>query len=85
VPLSVPGIAAGSLLVFILSVGFFIVPALLGGLGDVWIAQLIETQVTALLDWPLAAALALVLLVIVLAMYVVYERVLGVDRLSVST
>jgi len=85
VPLSVPGIAAGSLLVFILSVGFFIVPAMLGGLGDVWIAQLIETQVTALLDWPLAAALALVLLVIVLAMYVVYERVLGVDRLSVST
>lgn len=84
VPLSLPGIAAGSLLVFILSVGFFIVPALLGGLGDVWIAQLIETQVTALLDWPLAAALALVLLVVVLAVYVVYERLLGVDRLSVG-
>lgn len=84
VPLSLPGIAAGCLLVFILSVGFFIVPALLGGLGDVWIAQLIETQVNALLDWPLAAALGVTLLLLVGVMYTIYERLLGLDRLSVG-
>lgn len=84
VPLSLPGIAAGSLLVFILSIGFFIVPALLGGLGDVWIAQLIEAQVNALLDWPLAAALGALLLAVVAVMYTAYERLLGLDRLSVG-
>lgn len=84
VPLSLPGIGAGCLLVFILSVGFFIVPALLGGLRDVWIAQLIETQVNALLDWPLAAALGVTLLAVVGALYLVYERLLGLDRLSVG-
>ncbi len=79
VPLSLPGIAAGCLLVFMLSAGFFIVPALLGGLHDVWMAQLIETEINGLLDWPLASALAVMLLVVVLAMYAVYERLLGLD------
>jgi ABC-type spermidine/putrescine transport system permease subunit I len=85
VPLSLPGIAAGGLLVFMLSIGFFIVPALLGGLRDVWMAQLIEVQINGVLDWPLAAALAVGLLVIVLAMYAVYERLLGVDTLALGS
>ena len=84
VPLSLPGIGAGSLLVFMLSVGFFIVPALLGGLGDVWIAQLIETQINSVLDWHLASALAMTLLAVVLVMYIAYERLLGLDALSMS-
>jgi ABC-type spermidine/putrescine transport system permease subunit I len=82
VPLSLPGIAAGSVLVFILSVGFFIVPALLGGLRDVWISMLIESQVNALLDWHMGSALGVVLLAVVLVLYFAYERLLGVDRLA---
>lgn len=63
-PLSLPGILAGSLLVFIQAIGFYITPALLGGREDVMIAQLIELQVNQLLNWPFAAALATTLLLI---------------------
>lgn len=63
-PLSLPGILAGSLLVFIQSIGFYITPALLGGRKEVMIAQLIEVQVNDLLNWPFASALATSLLII---------------------
>ena len=79
-PLSLPGVGAGCLLVFILALGFYITPALLGGQRDVMISMLIQQQV-ALLKWGLASALALVLLVVALAVYVGFTRVLGVERL----
>jgi ABC-type spermidine/putrescine transport system permease subunit I len=63
-PLSLPGILAGALLVFIQSIGFYITPALLGGSKEVMIAQLIEVQVNDLLNWPFAGALATTLLLI---------------------
>lgn len=81
VPLSLPGIGAGCLLVFILSVGFFITPALLGGPRDVWLSMLIEGQVTQLVDWGFASALAGILFVVILGIFLVYERFLGADRL----
>jgi len=80
-PLSLPGVAAGSLLVFILSLGFFITPALLGGRRDMMIAMLIEQQVNQALNFGLAAALAGVLLVATIVLLVVFERVLGLERL----
>ncbi len=76
-PLSLPGILAGSLLVFILSIGFFVTPALLGGLGDTTFVMLIERQVNKLFNWPLAAAMSIVLLAATMALVVAYNRVLS--------
>lgn len=80
-PLSLPGVAAGGIFVFMLSLGFYITPALLGGGADMTIAVLIERQATKLLNWPLASALASVLLVLSMILYIIYERLLGVDRI----
>jgi ABC-type spermidine/putrescine transport system permease subunit I len=68
-PLTVPGILAGTTLVFVLSLGFFITPAILGGGRVMMIAVLIEQQVRGLSNWPFAAALSAVLLAAALATY----------------
>jgi ABC-type spermidine/putrescine transport system permease subunit I len=75
-PLSLTGVGAGCALVFVLSLGFFITPALLGGGRVIMIAMLIEQQVRELLDWPFAAALSTVLLIITLVIYT------GIARLT---
>jgi putative spermidine/putrescine transport system permease protein len=61
-PLSLPGLLSGSMLVFVMGLGYYITPALLGGPGDVMIAQLIEMQVADFGNWGLAAALSVILL-----------------------
>jgi ABC-type spermidine/putrescine transport system permease subunit I len=63
-PLSMSGIGAGCLLVFILSIGFFITPALLGGLKETMIAQIIEQEIGTTFDWPFAAVLSTILLAV---------------------
>lgn len=78
-PLSLPGVAAGCLLVFILALGFYITPALLGGQKDVMISMLIQQQISQL-KWGFGAALALVLLIMSLGIYGIFTRVLGVER-----
>jgi putative spermidine/putrescine transport system permease protein len=83
-PLSLPGIGAGCLVVFILSLGFYITPALIGGQRDVTISMMIAQQVTTL-NWGFAAALALILLVIALLIYLLFNRILGVERLYGGT
>jgi ABC-type spermidine/putrescine transport system permease subunit I len=83
-PLSLPGVAAGCLLVFILSLGFYITPALLGGQRDVMISMLIQQQVVQL-KWGFGAALGLVLLVLALGFYVIFSRLLGVERVFGTT
>ena len=60
-PLSMPGVAAGTLLVFVLSLGFYITPALVGGPHDMMLSMLIAQQVD-LLNWPYAACLSATLL-----------------------
>jgi ABC-type spermidine/putrescine transport system permease subunit I len=76
-PLSLPGVAAGALLVFIVALGFFITPALLGGPRQMMISNLIEFSVRQVLNWPFAFALANTLLVGTLALYFVYVRIVG--------
>ena len=73
-PLSMPGVTAGVLLVFISAVGFYVTPAVLGGPRQMMIAVLIEQYVTRTLNWPLASALATILLVATTVLYLVYER-----------
>jgi ABC-type spermidine/putrescine transport system permease subunit I len=80
-PLSLPGVASGALLVFIIALGFYITPALLGGVSDVMISNLIDTQINSLLDWEFGSAISVVLLVMALIVFYLYNRFLGLDRL----
>jgi len=80
-PLSFPGIAGGTLLVFILGLGFFITPALMGGPSDMMIAMLIEREVEFTLNWSFASALAVILLLLTLIGFVGYNRIVRLDRL----
>jgi spermidine/putrescine transport system permease protein len=80
-PLSLPGVAAGSLLTFILSFGSYITPALLGSDRAQMIANLIQSQFMESFDWPFGAALSMVLLGLVLILLAVFNRLIGLDRL----
>ena len=75
-PLTLPGVFAGTTLVFVLSLGFFITPALLGGGKVMMIAVLIEQQVQTFLNWGFAAALSAVLLTVTLVVYALLRLVL---------
>ena len=74
VPLSLPGIVAGSLLCFIPIAGEFVIPDLLGGSATLMIGQTLWTEFFANRDWPVASALAVVLLAILLVPIVLYQR-----------
>jgi putative spermidine/putrescine transport system permease protein len=78
-PLTLPGVLSGATLVFVISLGFFITPALLGGGRVLMIGVLIEKQVRQYLDWGLAAALAIIVLAVALAIYAALRRVLKDD------
>lgn len=73
-PLARPGIASGALMVFVMSLGYFVTPALLGGTSNMMIAELIAQQVQSLVNWGMGGALAFVLLVITLALYALQIR-----------
>ncbi len=81
-PQTIPGIAAGTLLVFILAIGYYITPALVGGNDGLLISNLIAGHIQRSLNWSLAAALGTILLVVVLTLYWVYNRLVGVDNLK---
>jgi len=80
-PLSLPGIASGSLLVFLTALGFFITPALLGSPQELMIATLVSQQIREVLDWPFASALVGVLTLFVTTLAVVFSKTLRFDRL----
>jgi putative spermidine/putrescine transport system permease protein len=80
-PLSMPGVGAGCLLVFILALAFYITPALLGGLKDTMIAQIIEQQMKETFDWPFAAALSTILIIVTTTLYVIYNKVMSIERI----
>jgi len=84
-PLSLPGVAAGTLLVFVLSLGFYITPALVGGPRDLMLSMLIAQQVD-LLNWPYAACLSAALLAVTLLLIVAFQRLPGMrDLLRAAT
>jgi putative spermidine/putrescine transport system permease protein len=80
-PLSLHGVLSGSLIVFILAIGFFITPALMGGPSDVMIAMLIEREVELTLNWPVAAVMSLFLLVVTLGLFALYSRFTNLERM----
>jgi putative spermidine/putrescine transport system permease protein len=81
-PLSLPGVTAGCALVFLMAVGFYITPALLGGPGQITIATLIEMMVSDLLNWGFGATLSVVLLTVVGTLFVVFSSLMGLERLT---
>lgn len=83
-PLSLPGLAAGSLLCFVLGAGTYITPMILGGPSSAMFANLVFEAIVTQLNWPLGAALSLVLLVLLGAVVMIYTRYLGIDQIAKS-
>lgn len=83
-PQSVPGIGAGSILVFILAIGYYITPEIVGGTDGVFISNRIAYHISRSLNWGLAAALGTILLVLVLALYWTYDRIVGIDNVKLG-
>ena len=83
-PQTIPGIGAGGLLVFILSIGYYITPALVGGADGQLISNLIAYHMQKSLNWSLAASLAGLLLGGVLLLYWLYDRLIGIDNLKLG-
>ena len=79
-PLSLPGVFAGALITFIIALGFYVTPALVGGPQMLMMATLIGQQATLLLDWPFAGALATVLLILTLLLAFAFRRVLAFSK-----
>jgi putative spermidine/putrescine transport system permease protein len=84
-PLSMPGVAAGALVVFVLSLGFFITPALLGSGRELLITQVIITQIEELMNWGFAGAVSVLLLGATLAVFLLYDQLFGRSALSGAT
>jgi len=83
-PQTLPGVGAGSLLVFILAIGYYITPALVGGESGTLISNMIAYHMQKSLNWGLAAALGTLLLASVLILYGVYNRIVGVDNMKLG-
>ena len=83
-PQSVPGIGAGSILVFILSIGYYITPEIVGGTKGVFISNRIAYHISSSLNWGLAAALGTILLAVVMLLYWAYDRIVGIDNVKLG-
>ena len=83
-PQSVPGISAGAILVFILAIGYYITPALVGGQSGQFIGNMIAYHMQGSLNWGLAAALGVMLLVLVLGIYGIYNRLVGANKVKLG-
>ena len=83
-PQSVPGIGAGCILVFILSIGYYITPELVGGTKGVFISNRIAYHISSSLNWGLAAALGTILLTVVMVLYWMYDKIVGIDNVKLG-
>ncbi len=80
-PLSLPGVGSGVMFTFILSLGFFITPALLGGPKTLMISTLIEQQINRLMNWDFAGAISVVLLLTTLVVVAIFDKIVGLDKI----
>jgi putative spermidine/putrescine transport system permease protein len=81
-PMTTPGLAAGALLVFIISIGYYITPALVGGTEGQMISNIIAFHMQSSNNWELAAALGSLLLFLILVIYWIYDRMVGVSNIK---
>ena len=84
VPNTVAGIGAGAILVFILAIGYYITPALVGGQSGTLISNFIAYHMSSSLNWGLAAALGAILLGVVLVLYFLYDKIVGIDNMKLG-
>ena len=83
-PQTIPGVAAGCLLTFILCLGYYITPALVGGPTDQMISGFIERAINSENNWGKASALGVILLIATLILYYVYNKLIGIDRMKLG-
>jgi putative spermidine/putrescine transport system permease protein len=83
-PQTIAGVGAGAILVFILAIGYYITPELVGGTSGVFISNRIAYHISSSLNWGLAAALATLLLMVVLVLYYTYDRIVGIDNVKLG-
>jgi len=83
-PQTVPGIGAGCLLTFILSLGYYITPALVGGPTDQMVSYFVAFYTNTELNWGMASALGIILLVLTTMLYLVYNRLIGIDKMKLG-
>jgi putative spermidine/putrescine transport system permease protein len=83
-PNTVAGIGAGGILVFILAIGYYITPALVGGTKGTLISNFIAHHISSSLNWGLAAALGAILLALVLVLYILYDKVVGISNMRLG-
>ena len=83
-PNTVAGVGAGAILVFILAIGYYITPALVGGQSGTLISNFIAFHMSSSLNWGLAAALGAILLGVVMALYFLYDRIVGIDNMKLG-
>ena len=83
-PQSMPGISAGCLLVFILAIGYYITPALVGGPRDQMLSYFIAFFTNNTINWGMASALAVLLLSATVVLYIVFNRFIGIERLRMG-
>jgi putative spermidine/putrescine transport system permease protein len=83
-PQTVPGIGAGCLLVFILAIGYYITPALVGGVNDQMVSSFVAFYTNQTVNWGMASALGAVLLVATVLLFALYDRLVGIDRLKLG-
>jgi putative spermidine/putrescine transport system permease protein len=83
-PQALPGVGGGALITFILSLGYYITPALVGGPTDQMVSNFISLYINRELNWGLASALGVVLLLVTLLLYRIYLRAVGAERLGMG-
>lgn len=83
-PQTVAGIGAGAILVFILAIGYYITPELVGGTQGTFISNRIAYHISSSLNWGLAAALGTILLTLVLVLYWIYDKIVGIDKVKLG-
>jgi putative spermidine/putrescine transport system permease protein len=83
-PMTFAGIGAGCLMVFIQALGYYITPALVGGADDQMISYFIAFYASKTVNWGMAAALSIMLLAATLALYAIYNRLIGIERMRLG-
>jgi len=83
-PQTLPGVGAGVLMVFIQALGYYITPALVGGPDDQMLSYFVAFYASKTINWGMAAALSLVLLAATMALYYVYDRLVGIDKIRMG-
>lgn len=82
--MTLPGLSAGALLVFIISIGYYITPALVGGTDGQMISNIIAFHMQSSNNWELAAALGSLLLILIVLLYWIYDRLVGVNNIKLG-